>query len=64
MTLLGEHGVLDMGLSESLRSASGFRNVLVHDYAEVDDDVVRHRLENLGDLRAFASEIARYISHP
>lgn len=39
------------GLAARLHRAVGFRNVLVHDYVDVDDDIVTRRLEDLGDLR-------------
>jgi uncharacterized protein YutE (UPF0331/DUF86 family) len=42
--LLGEHGVLQQGLARSIRQAVGFRNVLVHDYIRVNDDIVIGRL--------------------
>jgi uncharacterized protein YutE (UPF0331/DUF86 family) len=48
--LLGTHGVLPADLADSLRRAVGFRNVLVHDYVEVDDGIVLERLANLADL--------------
>ena len=50
-----------MHLAGELRKASGFRNVLVHGYINVDDDVVRARLEDLDDLRAFATAIAVFV---
>jgi uncharacterized protein YutE (UPF0331/DUF86 family) len=45
--LLGKHGVLTTGLAVSVRKAAGFRNVLVHDYIEVDDSIVVDRLKSL-----------------
>lgn len=59
--LLGAHGVLDERLAGSLRRAVGFRNVLVHDYAEVDDTVVAARLADLSDLSDFAGAVARWL---
>ena len=41
----------------------GFRNILVHQYDEVDVSVVRDVLEgHTGDLRAFVSVIRAQIS--
>jgi uncharacterized protein YutE (UPF0331/DUF86 family) len=38
------------------------RNVLVHDYAEVDvDRIARAVREDIGDLREFAGAIARLL---
>ncbi|WP_147919073.1 type VII toxin-antitoxin system HepT family RNase toxin [Ruania zhangjianzhongii] len=61
MRLLGEHGVLEPELAVGLRQAVGFRNVLVHDYADVDDAIVVARLEDLSHLRQFVSAVARYV---
>lgn len=60
--LLADHGVLDHRLGVELRKAAGFRNVLVHGYIDVDDDVVRSRLEELDDLREFSSQIAEFLA--
>jgi uncharacterized protein YutE (UPF0331/DUF86 family) len=59
--LLGDHGVCAPGLARSIRQAVGFRNVLVHDYARVNDDIVIDRLKSLGDLEEFVSQVAAFI---
>lgn len=57
-TLIAAAGWLDAALAERLRAAAGFRNVLVHGYAEVDLAVVRRALsEGLDDLSAFVAAI-------
>jgi uncharacterized protein YutE (UPF0331/DUF86 family) len=40
--LCGKHGVLTTDLAVWMRKAVGFRNVLVHDYIEVDDSSHLH----------------------
>jgi uncharacterized protein YutE (UPF0331/DUF86 family) len=40
-------------LALSLRKAVDFRNVLVHDYIAVNNEIVIARLEALGDLDEF-----------
>lgn len=60
--LLGDHGVLTTGLAISIRKAVGFRNVLVHDYIEVDDSIVAGRLRSLGDLEKFVRQVAAYVT--
>jgi uncharacterized protein YutE (UPF0331/DUF86 family) len=60
--LLGEHGVLATELAVSMRKAVGFRNVLVHDYIEVDDSIVVGRLKSLGDLEEFVHQVAAYVT--
>ncbi len=60
--LLGEHGVLTTELAISIRRAVGFRNVLVHDYIEVDDSIVVNRLKSLDDLKEFVRQVAAYVT--
>ena len=58
--LLVPAGWLTADTASFLRSAVGFRNVLVHGYAVVDTQVVRTVLEQrLGDLERFVEEIRR-----
>ena len=61
MDVLGRHRVLEPELAARLHRAVGFRNVLVHDYVDVDDDIVTQRLEDLGDLRGFTTSVARWL---
>jgi uncharacterized protein YutE (UPF0331/DUF86 family) len=60
--LLGEHGVCTPALARSIRRAAGFRNVLVHEYIQVDDDIVLDRLKALGDLEDFVSQVAAFVT--
>lgn len=60
--LLGDHGALAVTLALSLRKAVGFRNVLVHDYIAVNDEIVVARLKALDDLDEFVRQIAVYVS--
>lgn len=62
--LLGAHGVLSADLADRLRCAVGFRNVLVHDYVEVDDGIVLERLANLADLDDFVAVVAAWVVPP
>ena len=56
--LFARHGWIDADLANALRSAVGFRNVLVHGYASIDKAVVRDVLENhLPDLIAFVAAV-------
>jgi uncharacterized protein YutE (UPF0331/DUF86 family) len=47
-------------LAIELGKATGFRNVLIHEYVDVVDNIVSLRLADLGDLRGFARAIARW----
>jgi uncharacterized protein YutE (UPF0331/DUF86 family) len=60
--LLGDHGVCTPELARSIRRAVGFRNVLVHDYIKVNDDIVIDRLKALGDLDDFVSQVAAFVT--
>lgn len=62
MTLLGRHDVLDIELAQRMRQAVGFRNVLVHKYVVVDDDIVIARLGDLRDLDDYVHAIETYLS--
>jgi uncharacterized protein YutE (UPF0331/DUF86 family) len=64
MRLLGEHGVVDPRLAGRMAQSVGFRNVLVHDYARVDDDLVVRRLDDLSDLRSFARAVSAAVAPP
>ena len=46
---------LDDELAKRLADAAGMRNVLVHGYLEVDDEIVWKALGHLDDLREFAA---------
>ena len=45
-----------------MRKAVGFRNVLVHDYIEVDDEIVVGRLKGLSDLDEFVNQVTAYVA--
>jgi uncharacterized protein YutE (UPF0331/DUF86 family) len=61
--LLGRHGWLAPSLVGVLRDMGGFRNALVHGYAEVDVSVVRDVLDrHLPDFEAFVAAIRQRIT--
>ncbi len=62
MRLLGSHAVLSSELAERLRRAVGFRNVLAHDYVEVDDNIVLARLADTSDLGDFVRRRRRRLA--
>ena len=54
--------VLPAAFGARFRRIAGFRNVLVHDYVEVDLDVVARVLdENLDDFEVFACLVERHL---
>ncbi len=59
---LGERGIIPADFSRRIRRMAGFRNILVHEYAEVDLGMVRDYLKHrLGDFEQFARYIRRYL---
>ena len=41
--------------------SKGFRNILVHRYAEVDDELVFENLGNANDFKEFRKEIVSFL---
>lgn len=62
MLVLGRSRVLDDALAGRMRTAVGFRNVLVHEYVRVDDGIVVSRLADLSDISAFVAQVADWIA--
>jgi uncharacterized protein YutE (UPF0331/DUF86 family) len=58
---LSRAGLIDADLAATLAGAVGFRNVLVHDYAEVDDRRVVAHLQHLDELRRFVAIMTRLL---
>ncbi len=58
--VLAEVGVLDEGLADHMIALAGARNLIVHLYAEVDDERLARvvREGGLDDLSAFAAAVA------
>lgn len=59
--ILSEHAVLPADLATRMAQASGFRNVLVHEYVDVRDDLVVANLARTADIRAFVVAIAHWL---
>lgn len=64
MRLLGDHDVLTPDLAAALRKAVGFRNVLVHEYIQVSDDIVTAQLDDLSDIEQFIEHVAAFVTEP
>jgi uncharacterized protein YutE (UPF0331/DUF86 family) len=60
-TILARHGVIDGDLAERMAQAVGFRNVLVHQYLAVDDDLVIAALDDLDDLTGFVRQVSAWL---
>lgn len=58
---LGEVNILEKEFAENFSDVAGFRNILVHQYAEIDPEKLLHNLNNnLNDFDEFAKQIASY----
>jgi uncharacterized protein YutE (UPF0331/DUF86 family) len=60
-TVLRENGIISAELSEKMKMIAGFRNVLVHDYLEIDHKIVYDSLQRIGDFIEFAEKISILI---
>jgi len=60
---LGTAGILPVEFSKRIRPMAGFRNLLVHEYAEVDlKEVYRILRDHLDDFEDFGKHIEAYLS--
>jgi len=58
---LGEAGILSFEFSEKLAPIAGFRNILVHDYLDINWDEVYNNLHQLNDLSHFMKQIKNWM---
>ena len=62
--VLQEEGIVSQRLGGNLQDMAGFRNLLVYDYAKIDDARVYGILKkHLGDFEAFAAAIVQYLTN-
>lgn len=60
--LLGERGVITPALTLRLKGLGGFRNIIVHDYLEIDPRKVHEHLQKgLPDFAEFARQILAWL---
>ena len=56
--LLEQNQIIDSKMSKNMQGMVGFRNIDVHDYKELDEDILKDVIENhLNDLLDFARVI-------
>jgi len=61
--ILGKKGIIDAKFSKDFAKAVGFRNILVHDYVDIDYKEVADKINNrLGDFDRFAQEVAKFLT--
>mgnify|MGYP000963931828 FL=1 len=60
--VLGQYNILPEEFAKKLAPAAGFRNILVHMYADIDLGKLYSFLQNdIGDLELFAEYVAKYL---
>ena len=65
LSILGEQHILPEDFAAKLMPMASFRNILVHEYAEVDLARVHHFLQhNLTDFDTYAKHIAAFLTSP
>lgn len=62
--VLAEAGIIDAKLLGNLKPMASFRNLIVHDYGKIDDEIVfgilKRRLE---DFKEYSSMIVEHMRH-
>lgn len=60
--ILGSEKIISITLAESFSEIAGFRNILVHDYVEIDSERMYEYLQNnLNDFDKFIKAIAKFL---
>lgn len=59
--LLGEGNILPMDFAKNMAPLAGFRNILIHEYLNIDWSEVYKNLQGIGDLYSFANHIKKWI---
>jgi uncharacterized protein YutE (UPF0331/DUF86 family) len=59
--ILGQAGILPSDFAQKLAPIAGFRNILVHDYLEIDWEEVNSNLQNIGDLETYMQHVKNWM---
>lgn len=60
--ILAREDVIEDELAEKMKGMVNFRNILVHEYLEIDNDIVHtHLKNNLEDFDRFAKSIVEFL---
>ncbi len=59
--VLSEEGIIPNILSDKMKMVAGFRNILVHDYLEIDNKIVYQSLKHLDDFGEFAKQVYKLL---
>jgi uncharacterized protein YutE (UPF0331/DUF86 family) len=62
---LNKNGIVSSSVTRLLRQMRGFRNILVHEYASVDDELVfKYGKTRLGDFDKIRKQILKVLRSP
>lgn len=60
--ILGQHKVINQEFAQEFSKIAGFRNILVHDYIQIDYEKVADKINNrMGDFDRFAQEVLKFL---
>lgn len=59
---LGQGGIVPVDFARKLAPLAGFRNILVHDYLDLNWDEVYANLEKLDDIHIFLTMVNTWLS--
>ena len=59
--ILGQAGILPSDFAQKLAPIAGFRNILVHDYLEIDWEEVNSNLQHIGDLETYMQHVKSWM---
>ena len=59
--VLSDAGALGAGLADEMGKLAGLRNILVHEYLEVDHRLVYRRIQDLSPFRDFAAAVKEEV---
>ncbi len=58
---LEKKNIITKKMKNILKNMKGFRNILVHRYADIDDELVFENLDNIKDFKEFKNQILSFL---
>lgn len=60
--ILGKHKIISEDLAKKLTAMAGMRNILVHQYLEIQSEKVYHAIKyDLSDIEEFVTQIQKFL---
>jgi len=61
---LVKHKIISKEMGEKIKEMKSFRNILVHRYGEIEDEIAYEEIKNgLGDFEEFEKEIEKFLEN-